>query len=42
MKRESIYDKMTNAEKEVADLLKDLDVKWVYERPFLYGVKIGF
>ena len=33
MHKESIYDKMTNAEKEVAELLKDLGIKWAYERP---------
>jgi hypothetical protein len=33
MKRESIYDKMTNAEREVAELLKDLGIKWRYEHP---------
>jgi len=33
MQRESIYDKMTNSEKEVADLLKDLGIKWSYEHP---------
>ena len=33
MQRKSIYEKMTNAEKEVADLLKDLGIKWSYEHP---------
>ena len=33
MQRESIYDKMTNAEREVAELLKDLGIKWSYEHP---------
>jgi len=33
MQKESIYEKMTNAEKEVAALLKDLGIKWSYERP---------
>ena len=33
MQRESIYDKMTNAEKEVAELLKDIGIKWSYEHP---------
>ena len=29
----SIYDKMTRSEKEVAQLLKDLGIKWSYEHP---------
>jgi len=29
----SIYDKMTNAEKQVANLLKNLGLKWTYEQP---------
>jgi len=33
MQRKSIYDKMTNAEREVAALLKDLGIKWSYEHP---------
>lgn len=33
MKRESIYDRMTEAEKEVADLLKNLGIRWTYEHP---------
>jgi len=33
MQRESIYDRMTNAEKEVAKLLRNLDIEWVYEKP---------
>ena len=33
MQKGSIYNKMTNAEKEVANLLKELGIKWVYERP---------
>lgn len=31
--KESIYDKMTNAEKEVAELLKEMGIKWSYEQP---------
>lgn len=31
--RESIYDQMTNAEKEVAKLLKEMSIKWVFEQP---------
>jgi hypothetical protein len=30
---ESIYDKMTRSEKEVADLLKEMGIKWSYEHP---------
>ena len=33
MQRESTYNKMTRSEKEVAALLKDLGIKWAYERP---------
>ena len=33
MKKGSIYDKMTNAEREVADLLKEMGIKWSYEHP---------
>ena len=33
MKNKSIYDKMTKAEREVANLLKDLGIKWAYEHP---------
>ena len=33
MKKESIYDKMTNAEREVANLLKKMGIKWTYEHP---------
>ncbi len=31
--KESIYDKMTKSEKEVAELLKELGVRWSYEQP---------
>ena len=31
--KESIYDQMTNAEREVAKLLKDFGIKWSYEHP---------
>jgi hypothetical protein len=31
--KESIYDRMTNAEKEVAHMLKELGIQWSYERP---------
>jgi hypothetical protein len=29
----SIYEKMTNAEREVAKLLKEMGIKWSYEHP---------
>jgi len=29
--RESIYDNMTRSEKEVAELLKEMGIKWSYE-----------
>ena len=31
--KESIYDNMTRCEKEVADLLKEMGIKWAYEQP---------
>ncbi|MCK4364609.1 MAG: hypothetical protein KAW45_01015 [Thermoplasmatales archaeon] len=33
MQKVSIYDQMTRSEKEVANLLKDLDIRWSYEKP---------
>jgi hypothetical protein len=33
MQRESIYDKMTYSEKEVASELKRLGIQWSYEQP---------
>jgi len=33
MNKISIYDQMTNAEKEVANLLKEMRIKWAYEQP---------
>ena len=33
MHEESIYDRMTNAEKEVANVLKELKIQWSYEHP---------
>ena len=33
MHRESIYDRMTNAEREVAQVLKELKIQWSYEQP---------
>jgi hypothetical protein len=29
--RESVYDNMTRCEKEVAELLKEIGIKWFYE-----------
>ncbi|MEM0466706.1 MAG: hypothetical protein QXX20_03800 [Candidatus Thermoplasmatota archaeon] len=31
--KKTIYDRMTHAEKEVAALLKQLDIQWSYEQP---------
>ena len=31
--KESIYDNMTRCEKEVAELLKQMGIKWRYEQP---------
>ena len=31
--KESIYDQMTRCEKGVADLLKEMGIKWTYEQP---------
>jgi hypothetical protein len=33
MQRESVYDRMTNAEKEVANVLKEFGIQWSYEQP---------
>jgi hypothetical protein len=33
MKSVSVYDQMTRAEREVADVLKDLGIRWSYEHP---------
>ena len=33
MKQGSIYDKMTRSEREVAELLKTLGIRWSYEHP---------
>jgi len=33
LKEISIYDRMTRSEKEVAELLKNLGIKWSYEHP---------
>lgn len=33
MIKESVYNKMTNAEKEVAHVLKEFGIQWSYEQP---------
>lgn len=33
MQKESIYNKMTNAEKEVAKVLKEFGIQWSFEQP---------
>ena len=33
MKNNSIYDRMTRSEKKVANLLKEMGIKWAYEHP---------
>lgn len=33
MQRESIYEKMTRPEKEVANMLKQMGIQWSYEHP---------
>jgi len=33
MQRESIYDRMTRAEKEVANVLKEFRIQWSFEQP---------
>jgi len=33
LKQVSIYDKMTRSEREVAELLKNLGIRWSYEHP---------
>jgi len=33
MKKESVYDRMTGAEKEVARVLKEFGIKWSFEQP---------
>ena len=36
--KESIYTQMTKSEREVADLLKKMEIKWSYELPvFVWG-----
>jgi len=33
MRKESVYDRMTSAEKEVATVLKKYGIQWSYEHP---------
>lgn len=33
MQKESIYNRMTNAEKEVSSVLKELKIRWSFEQP---------
>ena len=33
MQQESVYDQMTRSEREVAEFLKKLGIKWAYEKP---------
>jgi hypothetical protein len=33
MRTESVYDQMTKSERVVANLLKELSIKWSYEHP---------
>lgn len=33
MQRESVYDRMTNAERDVANVLKEFGIQWAYEQP---------
>ncbi len=33
MKRQSVYDRMTHAEKEVANVLKEFGIHWSFEQP---------
>jgi len=33
MQKESVYDQMTRSERKVAEFLKELDIKWRYEKP---------
>ena len=40
--KESIYDNMTRCEKEVADLLKEMGIRWAYEQPvFVWDENVG-
>jgi len=33
MQKELVYDRMTNAEKEVANVLEELKIQWSFEQP---------
>lgn len=33
MRKESIYDRMTDAEREIANVLKELKIQWSFEQP---------
>jgi len=33
LKQVSVYDKMTKAEREVAEMLKNMGIRWTYEHP---------
>ena len=33
MNKESVYTKMTKSEREVANVLKEMGIKWAYEKP---------
>ena len=33
MQKELVYDRMTNAEKEVANVLKEFGIRWSFEQP---------
>jgi len=33
MQKESVYDRMKNAEREVANVLKEFGIRWSYEQP---------
>jgi hypothetical protein len=33
MLKESVYDRMTNAEREVAHILREFGIQWVFEQP---------
>ena len=37
MLKESVYNRMTNAEKEVANVLKEYRIQWTFEQPLFVG-----
>jgi hypothetical protein len=39
MQKESVYDRMTTAEKEVANVLKEFGIQWSYEQPVFVWVE---